>query len=161
MKQTRNLLLIPLVCALTACATATLYHPLGDDGFGYDSTQVEDNRFRVTFVGNEETSIERVRNYLLFRAAEVTLSHGADYFVISARGAMKDVNATTAAIGGFGYPFGVGFGFGGVTTTSRSDQYRAYAVITVYEGKKPIDAPMAFDASEVVANLEEQVERPG
>lgn len=161
MRHSRNLLLIPLVCVLTACASATLYHPLGEEGFGYDSTQIEDRRFRVTFVGNEETSIERVRNYLLFRAAEITLAHGADYFVISARGATQNVNATTTFTGGLGYPFGIGFGFGGVAITNRTDQYRAYAVITIYEGKEPIDAAMAFDATEVIENLEAQVERPG
>lgn len=161
MRHVRNLWLVPLVAALTACASATLYHPLGEDGFGYDSTQVENNRFRVTFVGNQETSIERVRNYLLFRAAELTLSQGADYFVISARGAMQDSDTTATAVGGLGYPFGFGFGFGGVVSTNREDQYRAYAVITIFEGKKPIDAPMAFDATEVIANLENRVERPG
>lgn len=159
MRHVGNFLLVPLVMALTACASATLYHPLGEEGFGYDSTQVEGQRFRVTFVGNDETSLERVRNYLLFRAAEVTRAHGADYFVISARGAMKDVDATATAIGGLGYPFG--FGFGGVVATNRDDQYRAYAVITIHDGKKPMDNSMAYDAGDVIAQLEDQVERPG
>ena len=62
---------------LSGCATPTPYQPLGaPTGVrgGFTDQQIERNRFRVTFAGNQFTSRQRVENYLLYRAAERPLS---------------------------------------------------------------------------------------
>ena len=66
---------------LAGCGTATPYQP-ATDGQGYAEQALERDRYRVTFVGNSLTSRETVENYLLYRAAEVTLEKGYDHFVI-------------------------------------------------------------------------------
>lgn len=70
---------------LSACATPTPYQPIdarGEARGGYFEQRLEDNRFRVTFRGNEFTSRQTVENYLLFRAAELTLQAGYDGFTM-------------------------------------------------------------------------------
>jgi len=70
----RTLLLALAVGALSACATETAYQPAGpnSDG-GYREQQIESNRVRISFSGNSLTDRETVENYLLFRAAELTV----------------------------------------------------------------------------------------
>ena len=66
---------------LSGCATPTPYQPLGaPTGVrgGFTDQQIERNRFRVTFAGNQFTSRQRVENYLLYRAAELTTERGFD-----------------------------------------------------------------------------------
>src|SRR3546814_14353968 len=44
---------------------------------------IENNRFRINFAGNSDTPKQTVETYLLFRAAELTLKSGYDYFVFA------------------------------------------------------------------------------
>ena len=70
---------------VSACATETPYRPATGSGFnrtGFSERQVETNRFLVTFAGNSVTDRDTVERYLLYRAAELTLQHGYDYFVM-------------------------------------------------------------------------------
>ncbi len=70
---------------LAACATATPYQPTETAGYGFREQRIEDNRVRITFRGNTLTDRETVETYLLYRAAEVTLQSGKDYFVVVTR----------------------------------------------------------------------------
>lgn len=49
---------------------------------GYTDERLTEGRYRVTFAGNTLTTRERVESYLLFRAAELTLEQGFDWFVV-------------------------------------------------------------------------------
>src|SRR5437899_186277 len=72
-----------LSSGLAACETATPYQPNvpGQAAHGgYSEIRIEPNRWRVTFTGNSMTSRETVEGYLLYRAAELTLQSGADWF---------------------------------------------------------------------------------
>jgi len=51
-----------------------------DDGFVV--TKLSDNKYRIVFFGNDETSRERANDFVLLRAAEETLSNGYEYLVI-------------------------------------------------------------------------------
>lgn len=104
---------------LTACVTATPYRPATGVGFnrtGFSDQQVEADRFRVSFAGNRYTSRETVERYLLFRAAELTLQTGNDYFIMVDRDTDKQTRtyATPGLGGGFGGfgPYGGYSGFG-------------------------------------------------
>lgn len=163
MSRQFNLALAALATVgLAACATTTPYQPL-KDGQGYAEQKIESNRYKVTFSGNSSTSKQTVENYLLFRAAEVTLANGYDYFVVADRDTESDTRYSQSynGFGGFGYGWyprsSVGFG---ASTAIPSTEYEAQASILVFKGKKPETETKAYDAREVKQNLETLVLRP-
>ena len=102
---------LPLVAALglvlAACAgKPTPYQP-AQGGFGYSEQQTEENRYRVSFAGNSATSRQTVEDYLLYRAAELTVQTGHDWFQVVDRNTVQEYS------GNGGSPaFGVGVGGG-------------------------------------------------
>src|SRR5262249_2158652 len=110
------------------------------------------NRTRLSFSGNSSTELQTVRKYVLFRAAELTLERGYDYFVIMDRGV--DTNQEYRASGPMRPRFGGG-------TLEQSDaSYEQTADVTMFKGKKPSIMPNAYDAREVKTNLETDISRP-
>ncbi|QPQ54879.1 hypothetical protein IC614_11255 [Allosphingosinicella flava] len=177
-------LLLPLTAALAlaACATATPYQPLGTSGAsgGYTSQRIEDNRYRVTFSGNQFTSRDRVENYLLYRAAELTLQQGFDGFTIVQRATDRrtetDVTRDPFGPGPYGYwgpswryrgPYGwrtwdpwYGDPFFDRSIDVRTiDQYEASAEIVMFRGPRRDDR-YSFDARQVIANLGPTIQLP-
>lgn len=78
---------------LAACASSgpTPYQPASANySRGYTETKIEDTRYRISFKGNALTERETVENYMLYRAAELTLQSGYDTFTISNRDTDKD-----------------------------------------------------------------------
>ena len=171
------------VLALSACATPTPYQPIdarSDARGGYFEQRIEDNRFRVSFRGNDFTSRQTVENYLLFRAAELTLQAGYDGFTMVDRAV--DPNMRTRVTSD---PFGPGpwgywgpswrYRYGGAwrywdpwardpfwahdvdvrTVTS----YEANAEVVMFKGRRP-DDPRSFDAHQVVQYLRQTVQLP-
>ena len=168
---------------LAACVTPTPYRPAMGQGFnrtGFSDQQIEADRFAVTFAGNSYTSRETVERYLLFRAAELTVDRGYDYFVLADRDTDKQTR-TYATPGGFGGAYGgfAGFGhwgpswryygrgygwrgwngFGGDPFWDRSvdirtvERYEASAEIVVGRGRKPASNLRAFDARDVIDRI--------
>ncbi len=71
------------LAGLSACETATPYQPLNPNNVsagGYHDVQLDATHWRVVFSGNSVTSRETVERYLLYRAAELTVSQGYDWF---------------------------------------------------------------------------------
>lgn len=102
---------------VSACATETPYRPAKGYGFsrtGFSEQRIEPDRFLVTFAGNSVTERDTVERYLLFRAAELTLQQGYDYFVTTERETDRQTRTYTTpglGYGGFGYGgFGPGWG---------------------------------------------------
>lgn len=151
--------------ALAACASPTPYQP-ADGGFGYAQQQIEDNRYRVSFAGNSVTARSSVQNYLLYRAAEVTLESGHDYFVM----VDDNLERSTRYYGTISPMFGAGrfhrydsafydpF-FSGTVNARPIDQYTAFADIQVFTGEKPAANPKAYDARDVLRRLEPTIMR--
>ena len=74
------------VTLLAACETGPVYKPRAPgETVGYTDLQLSPNRYRVTFSGNSATRREDVENYLLRRAAEVTLAAGYTHFAFDQR----------------------------------------------------------------------------
>jgi hypothetical protein len=172
---------------LAACVTATPYQPLGTRGAasgGFYEQRIEANRFRVSFAGNQFTSRQRVENYLLFRAAELTVQNGYDGFTIVDRDVERDVDTRVYNYGsprlgwgpyGFWRPswryYGGGFGwrswdpwYGGSFWANDIDvrtveRYEATAEIVMHRGPRPGD-PRSFDARQVMANIGPTIELP-
>lgn len=172
-----------LAFILTACATSTPYQQAtGDRGFGFSDQRIEQNRFRITFRGNSSTPRETVENSILYRAAELTVQEGFDYFVIiendtearttfSTTGSPAFVGGSRFGRGGFRRPFfrrgyafpyyAYGFGWGGGSGfnsyTREITRYSAVAFVAMFEGEKPLDDVNAFDGREVISNLQDIV----
>ncbi|URW76315.1 hypothetical protein M9980_03580 [Sphingomonas donggukensis] len=188
MKNSRKASVLTAVAGATllaACVGPTPYRPATGQGFnrtGFTDQQIERDRYRVTFAGNSYTDRETVERYLLFRAAELTLSQGADYFVLADRDIDKQTRTyTSPGLGGFGGPYGGlnGFGYwgpswryygrgygwrgwnawGGDPFWDRSvdittvERYEASAEIVVGRGPKPAGNLRAFNARDVVDRL--------
>lgn len=49
---------------------------------GYQDRQIQDNTFKVIFIGNVYTLSETVENYALYRSSEITLQHEYNYFIV-------------------------------------------------------------------------------
>lgn len=154
---------------LAGCATATPYQP-ARDGQGYAEQRLETNRYRITYSGNSATSRDTVENYLMYRAAEVTLNNGYDWFVIADRQTRADPQKSGSSGSGVGlgiggssgnFGSGISIGLGGLFGGGgNQDAYDAQADILVYKNPKPADNLKAFDARDVQANLEATIKRP-
>ena len=179
---------LALAGLLSACATATPYQPnLPGQAVsgGYSEQRVEANRFRVNFSGNSLTSRETVEGYLLFRAAELTVQEGYDWFAVVDRNTETDrrtyVERDPLYSPWYGPSYGYwrpywryygGFGWrtwdpwwGDPVWADRMDvrtvtKFEASAEIVMNRGAKPADDPRAFDARAVIANLGPRVTRP-
>lgn len=168
-----------------ACATATPYQSAANTDRGYIDQQIENDRWSVSFSGNSLTDRRTVETYLLYRAAELTVQEGFDYFRVVQRQTDEDTRLlpTGPAVGlspyyrGFhcnyafygayggrlrrGYvsaydPYGFGFGAPDYREITR---YEATAEIMMGRGAPPEDADV-FTAREVLQNLGTQIVRP-
>ena len=173
--------------SLAACATATPYQPAPAgkrSGYGFSDYKVDNDHFRVTFTGNSVTSRETVEKYLLYRAAELTLQQGADWFDTTDRKTDKSTSYYADTGPYYGWPYGAGYGWGwrpywryygawgwsgwdpwyGSGWNNHFDvhevtQYEASAEIVIGRGSPP-SGHRVFNAHEVVANLGPSIVRP-
>ncbi len=160
----KKLALLVVVGFVTACASPTPYQAGSGDDPGYRDLKIQENRYRVAFKGNSVTPRETVEIYLLYRAAELTTALGMDYFIVQDQDTDKKTDYTVSPSGwsgGFGYGGRRRFaGIGYTTPVSESSQYEAITFITPRKGKMPEDNPAAYDAREVLKNLEPKIVRP-
>jgi len=171
--------------ALAACQTATPYQALGAGpaaAGGYSEVKLEQDRWRVTFQGNSLTSRQTVETYLLYRAAELTVAQGYDWFETVERKTDKHVETYAEPgppFGPYGYHwrpywsyYGGGYGWrhwdplwGGPFWADQIDvqtveKYEASSEIVMHHGAKPAGNARAFDARDVTANLGPHIARP-
>jgi hypothetical protein len=177
-----------LSTGLAACATPTPYQPYvkgQTTSGGFSEVRLEPDRFRVAFSGNSLTSRETVEGYLLFRAAELTVQNGYDWFSVVDRNTDRKTRTYVDPdpfyypwYGGYGYwrpywrYYGAGYGwrtwdpfwgdpFWGHRVDVRTiDRYEASAEIVMGKGDKPEGDVRAFDAHAVIANLKSRIQYP-
>lgn len=159
-------MMIAGLALLAGCATPTPYQPL-NGGEGYSNQQIEAQRFRVSFYGNSLTPRNTVEDYLLYRAAEITVDHGYDLFTVVDR----STEPVTQYIGSFGVGTGFGgfydpfyspYGFGMSTGSATPvTSYQATMTIVLSRGKKAADALHTYDAHDVMQRLGQYIRRPG
>jgi hypothetical protein len=95
-QMTRRFLYLALLsCSVGGCAGASAYGPQGDAVIGYSDQQLGSGRYRVTFAGDAEDTREQVENFLLRRAAEVTLAAGYTHFVVDKENTERKVSRHT------------------------------------------------------------------
>lgn len=182
---------LALLSSVAGCMTATPYQPYrgelaGKTHGGYSEQRLAADRYRVRFHGNETTPRDRVEGYMLYRAAELTLQQGFDWFVIVDRHTEHDV-ATYVRPDPFYRPwYGPEYGYwrphwryyrpgygwdvwhpelGGPFWRDGADvtmtqSFEAEAEIVLGRGPVPPGEVRAFDARKVIADLEPSLERP-
>ena len=154
-------LVVMIGLLLAACASGPTPYQAAQGGFGYSEQQIEDNRYRVSFAGNSATSRQTVEDYLLYRAAELTVQTGHDWFTVVDRHTAQEYagygGSPTFGVGvGGGSNVGVGMSFP-VFGGGGSGRYTADMSILVQDGEKPQDDPEAYDAWAVISRLQPEV----
>jgi hypothetical protein len=152
-----RLLVSGALLALAACTAPTPYKA-AEDGFGYSQQQIEQNRYRIAFSGNAVTPRSTVQNYLLYRAAELTVDSGHDYFIVVddnlERSTRYHGTVDPWFPGGYhrhGDPFYDPFP--ATLNAYPIDEYTAFADVQMFSGEKPADNPRAYDANDVLKRL--------
>ena len=189
----RGRLLMPAVAlavtasGLAACTTMTPYQPAvrgQHPGGGFSEQALGEARYRVTFRGNSLTARDRVEGYLLYRAAELTVRDGYDWFLILDRLTERD-SRTYAAPGLYEPWYGNGYarwrpwwrysrrGAWGSWYPGRSpfwaetldlrtiERFEAHAEIVLRLGPVPAGEERAVDARQVMRDLGPTIERLG
>jgi hypothetical protein len=174
---------VAALAGLSACETATPYQPLrpgSAQAGGYSETRVEGDRWRVSFAGNSMTSRETVETYLLYRAAELTVAQGDDWFETVERSTDKHSETNVDTFPGPYGPWGPGWrpywrvyggwgwrgGYWGDPFWADSidvrtiERYETTAEIIMHHGPKPEGDKHAFDARQVLANLSSKIVKP-
>ena len=139
--------------ALTACASLAPYGPQqAGRGQGFSEQRIETDRFRVTYTGVGAPG--PVADRALFRAAQLTVDQGYDWFEVTQRwidgrpdsaGGVRpsvSIGAGSGRYGGYstsGVGVGLGFDLSGPQPTSTTLE------IVMGRGQRP-DRPGAYDA---------------
>jgi hypothetical protein len=169
----------------------TPYQPyLGEVGAGvhggYSDRQLAPDTFQVRFHGNEFTSRQRVEDFMLYRAAELVIQQGFDWFRIVDHHLEHERETyveRTPAFDPVDDPSYVGWrphwryyrGGSGWTVwhpewsrrfwaedvdVHTVESFEAEAEIVAGRGAIPAQEPKAFDARQILAELAPRIERP-
>jgi len=161
------------IIGLAGCETGPVYKPRGPgDSVGYTDQQLTANRYRVTFTGRSSTRREEVENYLLRRAAEVTLAAGYTHFAFDTRNTEARTYYRTYDDPYFygPYPYGPYFGFHSwywsswpydpirpypyfINDIRPITSYAAYSEIVMMSSDQAAQDPNAISARELLDRL--------
>lgn len=173
---------------LLACATATPYQPqtAGQrvDG-GYSESRLGDTKYRVRFAGNTLTSRETVEGYLLYRAAELTVQSGYDWFRITDHTTEADRHTYVerfpryepyygsiylnwrphwryyrGGVWSTWHPYGRDPFWSYGTDVRTVERFEAEAEIVMHRGSIDTESSRAFDARQVLEDLRPSIIRP-
>lgn len=165
----RFALLLVTTLLLAACSAPqpSLYAPLaGRDGYAEES--IGKGLYRITFQGNAVTSKERVQNYCLYRAAELTLAQGEERFAVHDKQTEQFTQVTRDYYDGWGYPYYGRYSYyrpyPGPASRSERTTFRAMLTIEPFSGSRVAsDSGSAFQVYEAQAVIDQfapQVVRP-
>jgi hypothetical protein len=154
-----QIMALAAVLACAGCATTPLYHPATSArSTGYSDTPLGGNRYRVTFVGADTTPASVVQDYVLLRAAELTLSKGASWFTVVSRQTVPQSSGRSQSYytGGFGPPYCGYYGcwggpYGGLIIEHNAPNRLAASLeIMLGQGTMPANTPNAYDANQLI-----------
>lgn len=131
--KTTLVVVATVMMLIAGCSTP--YQPNGMAG-GYSEIQMDPSTVRVSFKGNGYTDRNVVESYLIYRAAEVTVSLGFDWFVVTEREGEGEWHPK--------------YGSTGFTST---------AVIKMYSGTKPESISRSYDARLTMRTMAGSIKR--
>jgi hypothetical protein len=169
--------------------TATPYQPYrahseGGIHGGYSEQQLAADRYLVRFHGNSLTSRDRVEGYLLYRAADLTVQKGFDWFTVLDRNTEHNVRTIVRHDTAFYRPwygqtysgwlpnwnfYVPGHGWSGwlggdlwpePPDVRQIEAFETSAQIQMKKGPVPAGDASAFDARKVLSDLGPSIEMP-
>lgn len=151
---------------LAACASTPTYAPAATaNGPGYSETQIESNRYFVSYRAGSPADAQLIQDYALLRAAELTLQRGHDWFIVDRRTLDENAYARSGpsigvGLGGgsFGRSSGASVGVGLNFPLGGGGQRAQAATLEIRTGSgaKPDDANV-YDARSTAASLRTRV----
>ncbi len=155
MKVGTKIGLIALAALLAGCETQEPFQPREGHSSGYTDLRLGPNRYRVTYTGNSATRREIIENYLLLRAAQVTVQSGYRWFVFDTRDTQARTSYHTDFVGwpGFRDRFGWYEHDFDYADTYPSTRFDAYAEIVMLTPEQVHGEARALDANDIVARL--------
>ncbi|HAQ36213.1 MAG: hypothetical protein CMF74_16145 [Maricaulis sp.] len=174
MLRTTLVTLAGAAAVLAACATPTPYQAADrPGGYGFEQIALESDRYRISFSGNSLTDRETVETYLLYRAAELAVERGYEYFTVVTRATDEDTRTWGPARDPWRYSgFSVNYryyhpAYGWYPWYDPIWDRHPYRETTRYEASAEVvlgrghrDDPSTFNAREVLANLGPDIARP-
>lgn len=175
---------------VTSCApTPTPYQPYrshsaGGIHGGYSEEKLGRDEVRVRFHGNSMTSRDRVEGYMLYRAAELTLQNGFDWFMVMDRNTEHNIRTIVRNDPLYRPWYGLDYDswrpnwnvylhgrgwtsiYGGDLSVSpeldvrQIEAFETTADVKMRKAPIPGDEPRAIDARKVVEHLGPTIERP-
>jgi hypothetical protein len=146
--QLKALTLLMAVSLFVSCAARQEYFPQGPGEMsGYSDLRLSDNRYSVSFRGGSGNTQDDVEDYLLRRAAEVTLEAGYGHFVFTRYNVL--LNRRYSRYGGppiYSYPNPSYWN----DSTEPVSSYSAYAEILLLRPEEAIPSAQAIDAVEIL-----------
>lgn len=173
------LLILAINSALPMTANATAYVEQGEFGGiphgGYSDVTINANTAIVSFHGSTSDSPSKIKEYLLYRCAEVAMNYGYDYFVITStslsskninirsKTTYKQMNPPTSTPNKTYAVQKIG-SYSESQTSIRPDKCdqsnlsicktrAAVAVIKMYNGEIPAGMPRAYLVTDVIAHI--------
>jgi hypothetical protein len=139
---------------LAGCQTTPVYQAQTErNGEGYTDKQLAENRYRVAYHGNSATSRDVVEDFLLRRAAEVTLKAGYPAFVFDHRDTKTKTRYYTDFAGWPGYGWYWHSWDYGPSESFPISNYTAYAEIVLLKDEQAVKEPRALRAQDVLDHL--------
>jgi hypothetical protein len=162
------------ILLLAGCAAESPYKPAArPDAVGYSDTKLANDHYRIVFKGTSATSADKTRDYALYRAAQLTLENGGDWFQVANKNTEESKRVVDSGPDFVSPPQTVVYQRCGLVTcqsvvsttpgyvvddgiTTTTSQYTSQLDIVIGKYPKP-DSTQAYDARELVANLKSTV----
>jgi opacity protein-like surface antigen len=151
-----------LALSLAACATGpSAYGPAqSEEGLGFQTTKIENDRFRVSYTGRSDIEAQ---DYALLRAAEIAQAEGYSHFRVLTAETYKEGARRSGVSSSVGVSSGRGY-YGGGTSVgvgiSLNDLGRAFSGEKVTHNMEirllnaGSDAPNVYSAAGIVKNIQ-------
>jgi len=153
-----------MLAILASCASQPPYYGPKKPGenVGYTDTRLDQNRYQVTYSGNSNTDRQTAENFLLMRAAQVTVESGFSHFIFDTRDTKAKNTYYSTFTGWSGWPGFGGYWYGWPYDPGPFDaqgetrpvtRFEAYAEIVMLTPAQAAKEPRAIDANQIIAHL--------
>lgn len=105
--KTKSLVILSAIAFVSGCASNLKYGPAKDqDAYGYTETAISEQEYRVAFNGKRKIRNDKLADFALRRAAELTVNNGFDWFaVLNANSSAKATTEKTVSVADVTYEF--------------------------------------------------------